>query len=434
MPRAATMRGMTRALDGSLDAATPVLGAWGNSPRTTEIYGDLTDWLGERLEHLAVDATDRIWADIESYRASELHDDVLAHVSKIFGVFVTTVREGRDPSVDDFHWTAEHAQRRVDHGISLVDFLKAFRIAQLTMWEHVLAWAAESRPDAERAALNLVSHLMRTIEAGSSMAARTYLEAQQYDLADLENVQRALIEALLAGRRTTRARHLAMLRDAGLGDDQPFTVAAGVLTEAVPDVAQEILARSARTHLSLTAGGLYAVREAELVAVLPLRRNDERALRQRLAKLVDELAGRGIHLRVGLGASRTNLAVTGEAHAEALLARDSIDAPSGIVAVSDLSTLDYLLRRPDDTVMRLVRPQVRAFFTEDLATDGTYAHSLRAYIDHDLNAREAARSLHVHVNTMYYRLERIAERTGCDLRRIDEVIELLLAVRMLSAR
>jgi len=40
--------------------------------------------------------------------------------------------------------------------------------------------------------------------------------------------------------------------------------------------------------------------------------------------------------------------------------------------------------------------------------------------------------LHLHVNTAYYRLERIAERTGLDLRKLPEVIDLLVAVRLLS--
>ena len=38
----------------------------------------------------------------------------------------------------------------------------------------------------------------------------------------------------------------------------------------------------------------------------------------------------------------------------------------------------------------------------------------------------------MHVNTIYYRIDRISERTGLDLRRLDEVIELLLAVRLLA--
>ena len=103
-----------------------------------------------------------------------------------------------------------------------------------------------------------------------------------------------------------------------------------------------------------------------------------------------------------------------------------------MASLSGLSTLDYLVRRPDETVRRLIRPQVRSFLVEDLAGDGVSSETLRAYVEHDLNAKEAAKALHVHVNTMYYRLDRIATRTGCDLRKVDQVIELLLAVRMLS--
>lgn len=38
----------------------------------------------------------------------------------------------------------------------------------------------------------------------------------------------------------------------------------------------------------------------------------------------------------------------------------------------------------------------------------------------------------MHANTVYYRLERIAERTGCDVRRVEELIDLLLAVSIVS--
>ena len=392
----------------------------------------LAAWVEDRLGGLATSATDRIWHELPSYRASGLRGDVSHHVQRIYGVFVATVREGRDPMVRDFPWTAEHAQRRVEHGISLVDFLKAFRIAQLELWECLLGWT-QARPGAEAAVLGVVGHVMRTIEAGSSAAATTYLEAQQYELADHEHIQRDLLEDLLAGRQPTQGRQLTMLREAGLADAQPYVVATAVLAGDEDSGAQEGLTRSARTHLSLSTGGIFVVRQAELVALLPVPGQLERALQQRLARVVDELADRDIRLRVGIGGLRSDLAEVPEAHAEARLAGESLDAPWGVASLADLSTLDYLVRRPDETVRRLIRPEVRAFLAEDLAGEGTYVASLQAFIDHDLNAREAARALHVHVNTMYYRLDRIASRTGCDLRRVDQMIELLLAVRMLRA-
>jgi DNA-binding PucR family transcriptional regulator len=60
--------------------------------------------------------------------------------------------------------------------------------------------------------------------------------------------------------------------------------------------------------------------------------------------------------------------------------------------------------------------------------------TLRAYVACDLNARRAAEGLHIHVNTAHYRLGRIAERTGCDLRRVGDLIEILIAARLADAQ
>jgi DNA-binding PucR family transcriptional regulator len=60
--------------------------------------------------------------------------------------------------------------------------------------------------------------------------------------------------------------------------------------------------------------------------------------------------------------------------------------------------------------------------------------TLMEYAGCDLNAKAAARRLHPHVNTAYYRLDRIAERTGCDLRSFADVQELLIAVRLFGPR
>ena len=59
--------------------------------------------------------------------------------------------------------------------------------------------------------------------------------------------------------------------------------------------------------------------------------------------------------------------------------------------------------------------------------------TLREYVACDLNARRAADRLHIHVNTAHYRLGRIAERTGSDLRRVSDLIEILIAARLVDA-
>jgi DNA-binding PucR family transcriptional regulator len=36
----------------------------------------------------------------------------------------------------------------------------------------------------------------------------------------------------------------------------------------------------------------------------------------------------------------------------------------------------------------------------------------------------------MHVNTAHYRLGKIADRTGCDLRNVSDVLELLIAIKL----
>jgi DNA-binding PucR family transcriptional regulator len=67
---------------------------------------------------------------------------------------------------------------------------------------------------------------------------------------------------------------------------------------------------------------------------------------------------------------------------------------------------------------------------EDRENGGHLIDTLLAYAESDLNAKAAAERLLIHVNTAHYRLGRIAERTGCDLRRLPDVIDLLIAVRL----
>jgi sugar diacid utilization regulator len=44
-------------------------------------------------------------------------------------------------------------------------------------------------------------------------------------------------------------------------------------------------------------------------------------------------------------------------------------------------------------------------------------------------ATRAGERLHIHVNTAHYRLGKIAERAGCDLHRVADLVEILIAAR-----
>ena len=56
--------------------------------------------------------------------------------------------------------------------------------------------------------------------------------------------------------------------------------------------------------------------------------------------------------------------------------------------------------------------------------------TLLAYAASDLNVGLTARRLHVHPNTVHYRLRRIERLTGYDVRRLRDVVDLVAAVRL----
>ena len=56
--------------------------------------------------------------------------------------------------------------------------------------------------------------------------------------------------------------------------------------------------------------------------------------------------------------------------------------------------------------------------------------TLRAYIDADFSITRAAREMHLHSNTLLYRLKRVRELTGRDPRNARDVVFLALSLRL----
>ena len=114
--------------------------------------------------------------------------------------------------------------------------------------------------------------------------------------------------------------------------------------------------------------------------------------------------------------------------------RHGLGAAPGVTSLTEMSAFEWLTLQPDATAARLIAPAIHEFVAQDAREGAPLITTLRAYVDCDLNARRAAERLHIHVNTAHYRLGRIAERTGCDLRRIGDLIEILIAARLAEAQ
>jgi DNA-binding PucR family transcriptional regulator len=127
-------------------------------------------------------------------------------------------------------------------------------------------------------------------------------------------------------------------------------------------------------------------------------------------------------LAAGISLPVASLDLFPRAHMEARRALALAPAGGGL-RLADLSLFDYLLAGADDTAPRLGPEGMGKL-------DAPLRETLLAYASSDLNVGAAARRLHLHPNTVHYRLRRIERLTGRDVRRLADVIDLVAGVRL----
>lgn len=377
-------------------------------------------------------AVDAVWAEVPAYaRATDpsMRRELGHHVAAVFRVIVVCLKEDRAATRADFPSTRQAAHDRVEQGVLLSDFLKAFRIGQMTIWQGILDIVKGDRV-ARDWALENVDKLMNVVEVGSTVAAEGYIEAQQHDVAAQDRRIRDLIDDLLRREEVTSVGKVAMLRAAGLDPEVPYVVLSAVPTEATADESRVSLIEATMKVAPSAYGGLAATRRDEVIGLIPATSPDGTAVIEFMEKANARLATTGVWLSVGLSTIRHRLDEVPEAYEEAAFARAATHGRHEVLGLSRLSAFDYLVLHADETAQRLVSPAMWTFVEQDLAGGGALVETLETYLDADLNAKVVAQRLHMHVNSVYYRLNKVAEQTGCDLRRTVDVRDLSIAIRL----
>jgi sugar diacid utilization regulator len=380
-----------------------------------------------RFDALADEAVEAIVGRIPGYSGASQATaaDIRRHVLAHYRAFVAALDSGEPASREDLSFIREYAARRVGE-VSVGDFVSAFVLAQGLLWRAIRDLPRQSRT----AQLASADALLQYFEVAISHAAEVYLEHVNLTAAADERSRRDVLSDLLAGRslRPGRLSHAAEAH--GLAADTPALVLCAATADGSADplvlrAASGALAEAVHTD----EPPLEVVRHDEIVVVANVA-SSPRDLGARVTGAHRRLAARGIRLVVGGSVVTYALRGLPAAYDEALLARARAAESGGVLVLADLSAFDYLTLHRDDTARRLVDDRVRDFVREDIASGRPLLGTLEAYLACDLNVRRAAEQLHIHVNTAHYRMERIAARTGLDLRRLADLMELVVAVRL----
>jgi sugar diacid utilization regulator len=393
----------------------------------------LREALEQSLDGLTDEATERILTEIPAYRTADeqLRRDVHAHVLAHLRASLESLGADREVTREDLLFVRPHAARRAKR-VSVTEFVQAFYIGERVLWDTALELAQDD--ESRRAALVFASHLPRYFEVATTHAAEVYLETQEQLAATGERIRRDLLEDLLAGREIEPGPRLDAARAAGLGEDSPFVVISATPCTTPGD---EQLLRGGAAALARAIGSrtlpLAVVRQDEIVVIVPTADDLAATIAPRLVDVQQRLADAGLPLAIAVSTTVSGRGQIPDAYRESSMIRAELGSTTGVVALSELSAFEYLTLRADPTASRLIAPAIHEFVAQDFAEGGQLIATLREYVACDLNARRAADSLHIHVNTAHYRLGRIAERTGCDLRRVSDLIEILIAARLADA-
>lgn len=134
-----------------------------------------------------------------------------------------------------------------------------------------------------------------------------------------------------------------------------------------------------------------------------------------------------------IGISRPFATMSGlpGARREALLCVERAIGSKVVLVDSDAQPVeDDVLMSVDPTLLRaLVDRLLGPVIAYDREKHTRLLHSLQAYFIHEGRLNEAAKSLHVHKNTLNYRLRTIERLTGRKLGHLSEMVELWTAVR-----
>ncbi|MFE2856939.1 PucR family transcriptional regulator [Streptomyces lavendulae] len=245
------------------------------------------------------------------------------------------------------------------------------------------------------------------------------------------------IAEVLAQYRDGHARRAAAGRAAGQAlvsllaqDGDPVALEEALAAAGLPAGGPyRVLAATSGDALAEALGHLEGIRwtVGDCAAVLyddPDAGADVTAGLRAVWPLLQACGGPDADLRLGAGARAQGPEQLRASLNQALFTLTAAGAESPVRGVEQLDTLAELLAG--------VPPEVRGVYgTRTLGPlgDGMLRETLEVFLANNCSWARTAEVLHLHVNTVHYRIERVEALTGRDLSRLDHKLDLYAALR-----
>ncbi|MDI9893845.1 PucR family transcriptional regulator ligand-binding domain-containing protein [Rhodococcus sp. IEGM 1381] len=171
--------------------------------------------------------------------------------------------------------------------------------------------------------------------------------------------------------------------------------------------------------------------ENEAIALVEARTDKTDSVRRAVQSVTPGLIGSGTTIGVSAPTAAADIRTAIEEARYARRLAEGRGADCSVVGHDELATLTILLANVPDDVRRMFTSRLLDPLTEyDDQHNSDLIATLSVYLDTNGAWTRCAEQLHMHVNSVRYRMQRIEELTGRDLSRLEDRIEFYLALRL----
>lgn len=394
----------------------------------------LADQLAQRTHAIVCGTIDQVRAEVEFYRTlpeEAVRGDVTAITKRNFELLISSIRTGRLPAAAEFLPIENSARHRSEEEVPLAEVLRAYHLAHQLWWRSIAELAAAA---GQEAALADVGELVHSYLQAATAAVLAGYGADRAPLPPIDHDRHTLHHALATGadpEGTARRLGLSLAPlywvvaihvDAHSDEtaaDIDTTVAARRKTRRL----QRELDRIGRgeTLCSVDADGGTALIpvgtvSAETPAPLEARFTH---LREQLAQTENVVGARTL-CTVDVAAPQ-DISDTLPDVRELLRVARHLRRRTGVLRFRDLA-IEFQLSRPS----RVTRHLASLLTGADI--DRVIRETVEAYVWHHCNSTAAATALHVHPNTVLYRLRKASELTGIDFSEPRDLLRVFVAI------
>ncbi|MFD7228217.1 PucR family transcriptional regulator [Streptomyces sp. NPDC059881] len=368
--------------------------------------------ISEDLPVISHEIVRHIRAEIPDYAVvpAEEHRQFVLYQGRML---LTGIAEQSPPQQEPIERARELGRRRARQGLSIELMLGAYHITFREAWNLILRKATVEEPEHIGELAHMVALIWTWFRVLMGYASEAYGEELRRAQVTRATLAHRLFAALTADPvqpepAATLARALGYEPD---GEFQALCLPAGDWQDDRTD--------RLRHRLSALPGVLHCATADTRLLVLG-QRHDPDAVVSAARAISPADSGTA----VGVGLPRPGLAGAVDSITDATQALSQSGGQHGVVRFADA----WLTASLSGQATRLA-----PLFTEAVTaarTDEHLAEAVVAFADHGLSLAAAARALHLHPNSLSYRLSRWHELTGLDPRNGDGLIASLVALRL----